>query len=647
MKKRDIFGVFCFLFLGLTFSIHAEEQLVSAKQQATVIEVNQELKSRFAIIQSNNDPIWKNIESLGQATTQTTQILKSQVYLIKKQIEILDDPVRYFMIEANEETFFVAESTIRLIKNLEGEQYVNYVNLKKGNVTFFSKLTPKMEEAREWSGLKKGTFLSKEVYQHPNGKSYVSLYDSKKNKLGYFLLENIQIATGKEGNPQNYKKYVTITKKNQTIWKNFSGDAMSQTEKKWHQTFQTKERYEHYNGQVYLSLYDKNGKRIGYLNEKSLKIANGSQGVPQSTKKIVQLKSSYVLWKNFKGEKKATTSLKNQVFLIKEKYSHFNGQEYYGVFQMNGKRVGYINKKGVQVLPIKKLISTEEQLRSLQHVVQQKLLTSIQPTNSQIDGILKMQMLKYTDLHFDGWSIFVKVNRWGIKELKLSPDDYKGVISSKYSTYLNVSLPTIEKGKKYITLTFDDGPNAQTTPRLLNILKENGVTATFFIVGSSVKGNEKILKRMVKEGHELASHTFSHPNITTISSQKLQNEIFKTDRAIYKASGILPKNFRPPYGEINRNTAKIVNKPAIYWTIDTRDWESHNPVKINQIVSQNASNGAIILMHDIHSTTVAAVPQMIKNLKKQGYTFVTIDQLLQMQERPLHLYYSQTSSRKL
>lgn len=166
------------------------------------------------------------------------------------------------------------------------------------------------------------------------------------------------------------------------------------------------------------------------------------------------------------------------------------------------------------------------------------------------------------------------------------------------------------------------------------------------MVGNSVNAHPNVAKRVSNEGHQIGSHSYSHPQLTSLSSYQVQSQMRQTDKAIYYATGKLPKTFRPPYGAINYNVSNLVAKPAIMWSIDTRDWESRNPYMINSVVNNNIHNGAIILLHDIHQPSVNSVSDMIDNLKRKGYNFVTIDELYEMQERPLHGYFSQTSSLK-
>lgn len=183
---------------------------------------------------------------------------------------------------------------------------------------------------------------------------------------------------------------------------------------------------------------------------------------------------------------------------------------------------------------------------------------------------------------------------------------------------------------KYIALTFDDGPHRYNTPRLLDALKKYKGHSTFFMVGGSIPGKEDIIRRMQKEGHELGNHSYSHPNLVKLSNKEIAFEIDKTSRLIKNACGSYPSLLRPPYGSYNKQVLKIANMPSILWNVDTLDWKykDKNYVK-NQIVN-SAFDGAIILLHDLHSTTVDGSIAAMKKLKKQGYKFVTVSKLYEI-----------------
>ncbi len=182
-------------------------------------------------------------------------------------------------------------------------------------------------------------------------------------------------------------------------------------------------------------------------------------------------------------------------------------------------------------------------------------------------------------------------------------------------------------GKKLVALTFDDGPSNLTTPRLLDVLHEKDVHATFFMLGYMARANTDIVKRAKKEGHIIASHTMYHKNLPTLSYDGIKNEVNEANSILKNATGQNPALIRPPYGNINDNVRKIANTPLILWSVDTRDWESKNPQSIVSVAMSQVHDGAIILMHDIYSTSVDAIPNLVDTLRKNGYEFVTVPEL--------------------
>lgn len=182
--------------------------------------------------------------------------------------------------------------------------------------------------------------------------------------------------------------------------------------------------------------------------------------------------------------------------------------------------------------------------------------------------------------------------------------------------------------QKLIALTFDDGPNPATTPHLLDILKENNVKVTFFTLGQKVQLSPSIVKREAKEGHEVSSHTWDHKDLLTCSPKEQKEEIERASNLVGQISGQKQTLFRPPYGNFNKEILSLTNLSAINWSVDTNDWRytSSDPVVQNTLMY--AHDGAIILLHDIHSWSVDAVPKIINELKKENYKFVTVSELL-------------------
>jgi peptidoglycan-N-acetylglucosamine deacetylase len=190
----------------------------------------------------------------------------------------------------------------------------------------------------------------------------------------------------------------------------------------------------------------------------------------------------------------------------------------------------------------------------------------------------------------------------------------------------------------YIAMTFDDGPNPQLTPKLLDMLKERGIKATFFVVGKNVEEYPDIVRRMADEGHEVANHSWSHPALTKLGAESFRKQIENTNEAIENATGKRPVLMRPPYGAtssiLNRRLVEQFGLKVILWSVDPRDWKYRNPNRVYSTIIQNTKAGSIILAHDIHATTVAAMPATLDSLTGKGYKFVTVSELIAMEVPP-------------
>ncbi len=187
--------------------------------------------------------------------------------------------------------------------------------------------------------------------------------------------------------------------------------------------------------------------------------------------------------------------------------------------------------------------------------------------------------------------------------------------------------------EKLVALTFDDGPWPGQTNRILDILKLEGVHATFFMLGGRVKNAPGLAKRVADEGHLIGNHTLSHSLLTKEKPTEVRRQIVSGAATIRSATGVQPVWFRPPYGAINgdvwKQTRELRLKVAL-WDVDTRDWSRPGTAKIVTTAEKNAKPGSIILMHDggtDRRQTIAALPTIIRDLKARGYVFVTMEEL--------------------
>ncbi|WP_084031619.1 polysaccharide deacetylase family protein [Anaerobacillus arseniciselenatis] len=217
----------------------------------------------------------------------------------------------------------------------------------------------------------------------------------------------------------------------------------------------------------------------------------------------------------------------------------------------------------------------------------------------------------------------------------------------KQQTSITTKIPhaqnRISRGnpeQKLVALTFDDGPDSHYTPQILDILKEKNVRATFFVMGQQVEHYPNIMKRIVEEGHGIANHTWSHPQLPQVMTSQLKEEVTTTQNIMQKTVGRSPDLFRPPFGALTKSDALVLQEMGmrnIMWTVDTLDWSGLSAEEILAIVHRDISPGGIILQHNFqpHAPTarlldgsVEALQQIIDDLRAKGYQFVTVQTLL-------------------
>jgi len=200
---------------------------------------------------------------------------------------------------------------------------------------------------------------------------------------------------------------------------------------------------------------------------------------------------------------------------------------------------------------------------------------------------------------------------------------------AKPATYTQVRVD-----QPYIAMTFDDGPSSANTPRLLEILKQRNIKATFFLIGQNAASNPEIVRRILADGHEVGNHSWTHPQLSKLSDDRVTTEINKTQDAIKEASGFTPTLLRPPYGAITARQREWIESQfglsIILWSVDPFDWKRPGASVITQRILSQVRPGAIILSHDIHKQTVDAMPATLDGLIARGYKFVTVTQLIAM-----------------
>lgn len=182
--------------------------------------------------------------------------------------------------------------------------------------------------------------------------------------------------------------------------------------------------------------------------------------------------------------------------------------------------------------------------------------------------------------------------------------------------------------KKRIALTFDDGPHPIYTPQMLELLKEEQVPATFFLLGENVELYGDVVKEIAKEGHLIGNHTYHHVQVTSLSLEEACKEIQETSDLIEELTGTGTEYVRPPFGTWNEELEERLNLIPVMWSIDTKDWTTQNVDWIVRETVKHAEDHDIILMHDSYQSTVDAVKRVIEQLEAEGFEFVTVDEII-------------------
>lgn len=182
--------------------------------------------------------------------------------------------------------------------------------------------------------------------------------------------------------------------------------------------------------------------------------------------------------------------------------------------------------------------------------------------------------------------------------------------------------------EKKIALTFDDGPHPYYTEQLLDGLKERGVVATFFVTGEHAVLHPDVIRRIHEEGHLIGNHTYSHMQLSSNNKEEFKEELIATSEVIEEIIDEEVSYVRPPYGTWDKSLEQELNMIPVLWTVDPLDWCSQNVSCITKNVVEKAGEDDIILMHDYYDTTVTAALKIVDSLLEEGYTFVTVEEIL-------------------
>lgn len=199
-----------------------------------------------------------------------------------------------------------------------------------------------------------------------------------------------------------------------------------------------------------------------------------------------------------------------------------------------------------------------------------------------------------------------------------------------------IPTPMPKIRSKAVALSFDDGPSTVNTPKVLALLKQYQAHATFFVVGTRVKEGAEVLKQEVAQGCEIGNHTWDHANLAKLSMKKVNKQYDMTADLVKKLVGYDITLLRPPYGAISAKMRKKLKHPMVLWNTDTLDWKSKNTKAIMKEIKKNVKDGDIILMHDIHPTTVEALKKVLPWLVKNDYDILTVSELAKRKGAVMH-----------
>ena len=377
--------------------------------------------------------------------------------------------------------------------------------------------------------------------------------------------------------------------------------------------------------------------KVYYPNSNSVEATEIKKSLEEQTKGLVEDKLDFnkdIKEITFYGSKEKEAAFANVTELSLEKVSHkINNKE---VEAASSKTLlsYYLGKDGKE-FSLSNLFSSPDEAKQkfLSKIKQQLAVKGLsEEKNKEVITTLRDKDMATWKFTYDEskFNINIEPIVSDVSSVEVSINDVfkyieeaylKGEDLEKYKTYIK------KRTRKAVALTFDDGPSPKTTPVAVDLLKKYNAKGTFFMVGHAVEGNEDIIKRVIAEGHQIGNHSWDHPVLTKISLEKAKSQINDTTAALKKASGLDVHIMRPPYGAINGAIQAAVDQSFILWDVDTLDWKNRNTASIMKEV-RKAQPGSIILMHDVHQTTIDALPLILQYLTEQGFEMVTIEELM-------------------
>lgn len=338
-------------------------------------------------------------------------------------------------------------------------------------------------------------------------------------------------------------------------------------------------------------------------------------------------------YKNYIKEQKVSEKSKDILYMdysIDEVYDQFiNLNLKIEKFNENEKLILSTNKLFSYDLKNNTLLTVDDCLRNLYKTSLAGIngIDKINHDNSNI-RIEKSKLIIYTD---ENLKEKVEINYAENKDLiKLANKNIPS--NAPIDVAKPTAQPKIDPNKKIVAITLDDGPHKTNTLRTIELFEKYNGRATFLMLGKNVKLYPDIVKTVYEHGFEIGSHSWDHPDLRKLDVDGVNKQIVDTQNEIFSITGFEPKIIRPPYGATNDISKEVIADNGLkiaLWNLDTEDWKLKDANKIKDAIVDNAFNGAVILIHDIHTFTIDGLEMALEELDKRGYQFVTLDTLSQ------------------
>lgn len=281
----------------------------------------------------------------------------------------------------------------------------------------------------------------------------------------------------------------------------------------------------------------------------------------------------------------------------------------------------------------------DKKLLTINNIVSQNSIETIKREVQKETTNLNINIDNFEKLIFDENYIYIYLNNDNdIIKIDIPIHDTEFLLDTNFSyklnnsnTYQNINSKIINPYEKVVAFTFDDGPS-KYTEAIVDLLEDNDANGTFFVLGNKVKYYSDIINKSISNGNEIGNHSYNHKSLNNLSKEDFLYQINTTQDIIYEISGYTPKYLRPTYGNTNSKLKQYTSLEIVLWNVDPEDWKYKNSKTIAKRVLDKVKDESVVLMHDTKERTVNALKIIIPELKSQGYQFVTISQLKEIQE---------------